>query len=143
MADGAGLPSKRVDFEQLIPRASSAVLEESCCVSWLRLDLFPCLVLLARLLFRNGFRSPLEVFLGELELRQSQPSNYRVPLGFEYYVGSLPSVRGQGTIRKALRACWRRLRFQVDRRSTHWPLQDRAWKRGSLGQGRSKRHLRI
>ena len=57
-------------------------------MSWLRLDLFPCLVLLARLLFRNGFRSPLEVLFTELEFWHAVLTIHAAPLGFEHYVGS-------------------------------------------------------
>jgi len=56
-------------------------------MSWLRLDLFRRLIFPARLLFRDGFRSPLEVFFAELELRHSRSSNHTASLGFEYYVG--------------------------------------------------------
>ncbi len=69
VADSAGLPAQRVHLEQLIPRASSAILEESRCVPRLRLDFCGRLVLLGRVLLGDRFRSPLEVFFAELELR--------------------------------------------------------------------------
>ena len=56
-------------------------------MSWLRLDLCRRLVFLARLLFRNGFRSPLEVLFTELEFRHAVLTIHTAPLGFEHYVG--------------------------------------------------------
>lgn len=52
---------------------------------WLRLDLCRGLVFPARLLFRDGFRSALEVFFAEFELGQLPPSLDRRWLGFEDY----------------------------------------------------------
>ena len=67
MADSAGLPAKCVHLKLLILRAGSAILEESRCMSWLRLDFCCRLVLLGGVLLGNRFRSPLEVFFAELE----------------------------------------------------------------------------
>jgi len=69
MAYCAGLPAQRVYFELLILRAGPAILNKSCGMPRLRLDLGHFLIFLSRLPFGNGFRSPFEVFLAEFELR--------------------------------------------------------------------------
>lgn len=60
---------------------------------WLRLDLCRGLVFPARLLFRDGFRSALEVFFAEFKLGQLPPTLDRRWLGFEDY-GWLPCQTG-------------------------------------------------
>jgi hypothetical protein len=73
MAYCAGLPAKRVHLELLILRAGPAILNKSCGMPRLRLDLSHFLIFLSRLPFGDGFRCPLEVFFAELELRHSRP----------------------------------------------------------------------
>ncbi len=74
MANGACLPAERIYLELLVLRAGSTVLDESSCMPRLRLDFSGRLVLLAWLFLRYRFRSALEVFFAELELRHSRPN---------------------------------------------------------------------
>ena len=80
MAHRAGLPAERVNLELLILRAGPAILNKSCGMPRLRLDLGHFLIFLSRLPFGDGFRSSLEVFLAEFELRHPRaPIEDRLP----------------------------------------------------------------
>jgi hypothetical protein len=69
MAYCAGLPAKRVHLELLILRAGPAILNKSCSMPRLRLDLGRRLVFLGRVFPGNRFRNTLEVLFAEFELR--------------------------------------------------------------------------
>lgn len=95
MADRTCLPAQRVDLELLIPSTSPAVLDESCSMPGLRLDLCRRLIFLSRLPFGDGFRSPFEILLAEFELRHGAAARERCFLGFEHY-GSTAATFGLG-----------------------------------------------
>ena len=71
-------------------------------MSWLRLDLCRRLIFPARLLFRNGFRSPLEVLFTELEFRHAVLTIHAAPLGFEHYVRSESPILSSKSFAKSV-----------------------------------------
>ncbi len=89
MADGAGLPAQRVYSEGLIFSTGRAVLDESCWMPWLRLDLNHCLILPSQLFLWDGFRQTLKVLFAELELRHSLPGHYASFSRLEHYAGPM------------------------------------------------------
>ena len=112
VADGARLPAQSVNLEFLVLRAGPTILNEPRRVSWLRLDLRRRLIFLTRLLFRNGFRSSLEVFFAELEFRHNPyPCSRKSVLVLEECGGpdgphGRPGVRATGPSKKKERKYW-------------------------------------